>query len=123
MENFVFLESVVPATYDDIKRKIGVSSTDFGRSVKIWDKNTPYYIKTRIYYSLIIHITVKNEAELVCLCYQRRKTVFVYGSDKDNFAVKRPRGRITNKCENQIREDTRILLLTPESFALDSKKW
>ena len=57
-DKFIFLGSVVPKTSDDVARRVALASTAFGRlKEKIWSrKDIPYYIKTRLFYALIIPI-------------------------------------------------------------------
>jgi len=60
VENFVFLGSVVPNTSDDVKRRIALASSAFGRlRANIWNrKDIPYQIKIRLYNALIVPIAI-----------------------------------------------------------------
>ena len=60
VDSFVFLGSVVPDTADDVKRRIALASSAFGRlKEKIWrNKSIPLKIKTRLYYALIVPIAI-----------------------------------------------------------------
>ena len=60
VDNFVFLGSVVPDTADDVKRRIALASSAFGRlKEKIWrNRSIPLKIKTRLYYALIVPIAI-----------------------------------------------------------------
>lgn len=56
IENFVFLESVFPATFDDINKKNALALTAFGRLNNT--KITPYLIKIK-------HSNALKEAKLI----------------------------------------------------------
>ena len=60
VDHFVFLGSDVPNTSDDVKRRIAIASSAFGRlKEKIWSrKDVPNRIKTRLYYALIVPIAI-----------------------------------------------------------------
>ena len=60
VNHFVFLGSVVPNTSDDVKRRIALASSAFGRlKEKIWSrKDIPNRIKIRLYYALIVPIAI-----------------------------------------------------------------
>ena len=58
VSSFVFLGSVVPHTSDDVKRRIALASSAFGRLKNtIWNnRNISYSLKMRLYASLIVPI-------------------------------------------------------------------
>ena len=60
VENFVFLGSVVPNSSDDVKRRIALASSCFGRLKKtVWSrKDVPNSIKLRLYNALIVPIAI-----------------------------------------------------------------
>jgi hypothetical protein len=60
VEKFVFLGSVVPHTADDVKRRIALASSAFGRLKKnIWSRrDLANAIKLRLYSSLIVPIAI-----------------------------------------------------------------
>ena len=60
VDNFVFLGSCIPNTTDDIKRRIGLASSTFGRlKSSIWSRNDiSNNLKIRLYNSLILPIAI-----------------------------------------------------------------
>ena len=60
VEKFVFLGSVVPNSSDDVKRRIALASSAFGKlKKKIWgNRDLSYHIKLRLYSSLIVPIAI-----------------------------------------------------------------
>ena len=60
VDSFVFLGSVVPTTVFDVKRRIALASSAFGRLKKnVWSKKgIPYSIKLRLYNALILPIAI-----------------------------------------------------------------
>ena len=79
VENFVFLGSLVPSTTDDIKRRIALASSAFGRLKKtVWsNRNVSNQLKLRLYNALILPIAI-----YACECWtlkaedSRRLSVF-----------------------------------------------
>ena len=60
VDKFIFLGSIVPNTSDDIVRRIALATVAFGKlKHKIWSNNDlPVYVKTRLFYALIIPIAL-----------------------------------------------------------------
>jgi hypothetical protein len=60
VQQFVFLGSVVPGTTSDVKRRIGLASSAFGRlKEKIWsNRKISIPLKIRLFYSLIVPIAI-----------------------------------------------------------------
>ena len=79
VDNFVFLGSVVPDTSDDVKRRIALASSAFGRLKKqVWsNKEIQNQLKLRLYYALIVPIAIyASETWTLKVEDSRKLTVF-----------------------------------------------
>ena len=79
VEKFTFLGSVVPESSSDVKRRIGLASSAFGRlKEKIWSrKDISMKLKIRLYNALIIPIaTYASETWTILRDDERRLNVF-----------------------------------------------
>ena len=65
----------------------------------------------------IVEVIKTKEVKMV------RTTSLVYQSYKRDFSQKRPKGRSPKRWSDQIRNDTRLPLLTAERNTKDRTKW
>ena len=181
VQEFVFLGSVVPGTSSDVQRRIALAASAFGRlKEKIWsNQNVSMELKIRLYYSLIVPITIyasetwtlRVEEERKLLSFEmkclrsllgvslrdrlknetirkilnvgmsitdiiRKKRMKWFGhvvrlpqnsyvsiAYKQDFLVKRSKGRPPKRWSDQLRNDTGLPLLTAERIGKDREKW
>ena len=117
VEEFTFLGSVVPTTSSDIRRRVALANSAFGRLKKnVWSrKDVSTSLKLRLYKALVLPIAIYG-SETWCMTQRDSEKLSVFENncvrsilgvklkDKISLRILRAAAKIDNPIENVIRK-------------------